>query len=93
MAEIASKQEQEDSQPEEIDEYHISTIGAKVTTDSSISVLYRCCDKLPKDKSYTPRPTFQFTSYGDGYECTVTLPPSAMFQILVGPKAEKQARS
>ncbi|WVZ67722.1 hypothetical protein U9M48_016765 [Paspalum notatum var. saurae] len=92
MAEIASNREPEDSRPnffptEEITEYHISRTGAKITTDSSISVLYQYCDKLPKDKYYTPKPSFQFTRYGDGCECTVTLPSSAMFQVLVGPKA------
>jgi len=55
MAEIASNREPEDSHPsffptEGINEYHISTTGAKITTDSSISVLYQYCDKLPKDK-------------------------------------------
>ncbi|RLN24659.1 hypothetical protein C2845_PM07G32210 [Panicum miliaceum] len=98
VAEIASNREPEDSHPsffptEEINEYHISTTGAKITTDSSISVLYQYCDKLPKDKYYTPRPTFQFTHYGDGYECTVTLPSSAMFQLLVGPKARSMQKA
>ncbi|RCV28682.1 hypothetical protein SETIT_5G422300v2 [Setaria italica] len=100
MAEIASNREPEDSHPsffpiptEEINEYHISTTGAKITTDSSISVLYQYCDKLPKDKYYTPRPTFQFSQYGDGYECTVTLPSSAMFQLLVGPKARNMQKA
>jgi endoribonuclease Dicer len=55
MAEIASNREPEDSHPnffptEEINEYHISSTGAKITTDSSISVLNQYCDKLPKDK-------------------------------------------
>ncbi|KAJ1286734.1 hypothetical protein BS78_03G374900 [Paspalum vaginatum] len=98
MAEIASNREPEDSHPsfyptEEIIEYHISTTGAKITTDSSISVLYQYCDKLPKDKYYTPKPTFQFTHYGDGCECTVTLPSSAMLQVLVGPKARNMQKA
>jgi hypothetical protein len=55
MAEIASNREPEDSHPnffptEELNEYHISTTGAKITTDSSIGVLNQYCDKLPKDK-------------------------------------------
>lgn len=55
MAEIASNRDPEDSHPnffptEEINEYHISTTGAKITTDSSISVLNQYCDKLPKYK-------------------------------------------
>jgi hypothetical protein len=55
MTGIASNREPEDSHPsflptEEINEYHISKTGAKITTDSSISVLNQYCDKLPKDK-------------------------------------------
>ncbi|CAL4972547.1 unnamed protein product [Urochloa decumbens] len=97
MTEIASNREPEDSHTsffptEEINEY-ISTTGAKITTDSSISVIYQYCDKLPKDKYYTPKPTFQFGQYGDGYECTVTLPSSAMFQLLVGPKARNTQKA
>ncbi|ONM35314.1 dicer-like 104 [Zea mays] len=98
MTGIASNREPEDSHPsflptEEINEYHISKTGAKITTDSSISVLNQYCDKLPKDKYYTPRPKFQFTHYGDGYECTVTLPSSAMFQLLVGQKARNMQKA
>ncbi|CAO2167444.1 unnamed protein product [Urochloa humidicola] len=98
MTEIASNREPEDPQTsfvptEEINEYHIRTTGAKITTDSSISVLNQYCDKLPKDKYYTPKPTFQFSQYGDGYECTVTLPSSAMFQLLVGPKARNKQKA
>nr|CAB3475177.1 unnamed protein product [Digitaria exilis] len=98
MTEIASNREPEDSPPsffptEEINEYYISTTGAKITTDSSISVLNQYCDKLPKDKYYTPKPKFQCTPYGDGYECTVTLPSSAMFQLLVGPRARNMQKA
>jgi hypothetical protein len=55
MTEIASNREPEDSHPsffptEEVNDYYINTTGAKITTDSSISVLYQYCDKLPKDK-------------------------------------------
>ncbi|XP_062207830.1 endoribonuclease Dicer homolog 3a isoform X2 [Phragmites australis] len=98
MVDIASNREPEDPHPsffptEEINEYHIATTGAKLTADSSISVLYQYCEKLPKDKYYTPRPTFQFTHYGDGYECTVTLPSSAVFQLSVGPKARNMQKA
>ncbi|KAF8664946.1 hypothetical protein HU200_054266 [Digitaria exilis] len=98
MTEIASNREPEDSPPsffptEEINEYYISTTGAKITTDSSISVLNQYCDKLPKDKYYTPKPKSQCTPCGDGYECTVTLPSSAMFQLLVGPKARNMQKA
>ncbi|KAK3162796.1 hypothetical protein QOZ80_1BG0093880 [Eleusine coracana subsp. coracana] len=87
MVEAASNREPDDLHPnffpaEEINEYLISTTGAKITTASSISVLYQYCEKLPKDKYNTPKPTFEFTDYCDGYECTVTLPSSAVFQVL-----------
>jgi hypothetical protein len=55
MVETASNREPDDRRPnffsaEEINEYHISTTGAKITTDSSINVLYQYCVKLSKDK-------------------------------------------
>ncbi|KAL6613967.1 hypothetical protein ACP70R_036237 [Stipagrostis hirtigluma subsp. patula] len=98
MVQIASNREPEDPHPsffpnEEINEYVVGTTGAKITADSSISVLYQYCEKLPKDKYFTPRPTFQFTPYGDGFECTVTLPPNAAFQLLVGPKARNMQKA
>ncbi|GJM92126.1 hypothetical protein PR202_ga08557 [Eleusine coracana subsp. coracana] len=87
MVEAASNREPDDLHPnffpaEEINEYLISTTGAKITTASSISVLYN-----------TPKPTFEFTDYCDGYECTVTLPSSAVFQVLVGPKARNMHKA
>lgn len=70
---------------EEIDEYIVESSGATITADSSISLIYRYCEKLPRDKYFTPKPDFQFTCYGGAYECTLTLPPNAAFQTLVGP--------
>lgn len=98
MVEIASNRESEDLLPgffpiEEINEYHIGTTGAKVTADSSINVIYQYCDKLPKDKYYTPRPTFQSTHHADGCVCTLTLPSSAVFRLLVGPKARNMHKA
>lgn len=34
---------------------------------------------------YTPKPIFQFALHGGSYECTLTLPPNAAFQRIVGP--------
>lgn len=66
MIETASNREPDDRHPsffpdEEINEYHISTTGAKVTTDSSISVLYQYCEKLPKDKYGDYKLTISFS--------------------------------
>jgi endoribonuclease Dicer len=55
MVKIASSRESGNLSPgfvpnEEINEYHVGTTGAKVTADSSISIVYRYCEKLPQDK-------------------------------------------
>uniref|UniRef100_A0A0E0FXC3 Uncharacterized protein n=1 Tax=Oryza nivara TaxID=4536 RepID=A0A0E0FXC3_ORYNI len=98
MVKIASSRESGNLSPgfvpnEEINEYHVGTTGAKVTADSSISIVYRYCEKLPQDKCYSPKPTFEFTHHDDGYVCTLALPPSAVLQILVGPKARNMHKA
>lgn len=35
---------------EEIDVYCVKTTGATVTAESSINLIYKYCEKLPKDK-------------------------------------------
>ncbi|KAG1358569.1 putative Endoribonuclease Dicer [Cocos nucifera] len=73
------------SSSEEIDAYYVESTGARVTADSSVSLVYKYCEKLPRDKYFTPKPVFEFTLYGGSYQCTLTLPPNAAFQTLVGP--------
>lgn len=34
----------------ETETFHVKLTGATVTADSSVSLIYRYCDKLPKDK-------------------------------------------
>uniref|UniRef100_A0A0D9V9B3 Uncharacterized protein n=1 Tax=Leersia perrieri TaxID=77586 RepID=A0A0D9V9B3_9ORYZ len=97
MVEIASSREPQNLLSgfvpnEEINEYRVGRTGAKVTTGSSISIVHRYCEKLPKDKYY-PKPTFQFTHHGDGYVCKLTLPSSAVLQFLVGPKARNMQKA
>lgn len=66
--------------------YFVDATGASITADSSVSLIHRYCERLPSDKYFTPKPTFQFSNLGDrSYECTLTLPPNAAFQTLVGP--------
>ncbi|XP_006645199.1 endoribonuclease Dicer homolog 3a isoform X3 [Oryza brachyantha] len=98
MVEIDSSRESEYLLPgfvhnEEINEYSVGTTGAKVTADSSISIVYRYCQELPKDKCYSPKPTFQFTQHDDGCVCTLKLPSSAALQLLVGPKAKNMHKA
>ncbi|KAJ0977945.1 hypothetical protein J5N97_013419 [Dioscorea zingiberensis] len=70
---------------EKIDSYHVESTGATLTADSSISLIYKYCEKLPRDKYFTPKPVFQFSVYDGYFECTLTLPPTAAFQTLLGP--------
>ncbi|KAK8940022.1 hypothetical protein KSP40_PGU012342 [Platanthera guangdongensis] len=70
---------------EEISTYRVESTGAIVTSDASVSLIHKYCDKLPKDKYFTPRPAFQFDICGGTYECTITLPANAAFRTLVGP--------
>ncbi|XP_078169744.1 endoribonuclease Dicer homolog 3a-like isoform X2 [Carex rostrata] len=67
-------------------EYCIESTGAKVTISSSISIIYRYCEKLPRDKFYIPRPTLEVKHCCSGsYKCKLILPPSSAFQTLEGP--------
>ncbi|KAF3337365.1 endoribonuclease Dicer 3a-like protein [Carex littledalei] len=67
-------------------EYCIESTGAKVTMSSSISIIYRYCEKLPRDKFYIPRPTFEVKHCCSGsYKCKLILPPTSAFQTLEGP--------
>ncbi|KAB1225575.1 hypothetical protein CJ030_MR1G020790 [Morella rubra] len=65
--------------------YYVNVTGASVTADSSVSLIHRYCEKLPGDKYFVPKPTFQFSCLGGSYECTMTLPPNAAFQTIIGP--------
>ncbi|CAL5419477.1 unnamed protein product [Camellia sinensis] len=69
----------------EIDAYYVDATGASVTVDSSVNLIHRYCEKLPRDEYFTPKPIFQFILSGESYQCNLTLPPNAAFQTLVGP--------
>ncbi|XP_020585033.1 endoribonuclease Dicer homolog 3a isoform X2 [Phalaenopsis equestris] len=70
---------------EEINTYHVDSTGATLTVDASVGLIYKYCDKLPRDKYFTPRPVFQFDVCSGTYECTITLPANAAFRTLAGP--------
>ncbi|MCL7031503.1 hypothetical protein MKW94_015389 [Papaver nudicaule] len=70
---------------EETEPYYVESTGASVTVDSSVSLIYRYCEKLPGDKYFQPKPIFQLQLIGGAYECILTLPPNAPFQRLAGP--------
>lgn len=71
----------------EVPPYVVESTGASVTADSSISLIHRYCQKLPHDKSFSPKPDFELLTEGNLYTCKLTLPPNASFQTLIGPVA------
>nr|AJA90756.1 Dicer-like 3 [Cycas revoluta] len=68
--------------------YRVTSTGATVNCDSSISFIYKYCAKLPGDRYYSPRPEFMARKV-DGednmYECILRLPPNAPFQEVISP--------
>ncbi|KAG1355238.1 hypothetical protein COCNU_07G013500 [Cocos nucifera] len=68
-----------------VDVYCVESTGATVTADSSVSLIYKYCDQLPKDRYFIPKPSFQLLVKDGLFECTLTLPPNAAFQTMVGP--------
>ncbi|GMI97873.1 dicer-like 3, DICER-LIKE 3 [Hibiscus trionum] len=70
---------------EEPNVFVVDATGASVTADSAVSLIHRYCGKLPGDKYYTPKPSFEFTSSEGLYECKLTLPVNAAFRTIVGP--------
>ncbi|KAK1314457.1 hypothetical protein QJS10_CPA06g01908 [Acorus calamus] len=67
------------------DVYCVKSTGAIVTLNSSISVIRKYCDMLPKDKYFKPKPILHCSSCGGYFEWTLSLPPNAAFQTMVGP--------
>lgn len=73
----------------EANTYIVDTTGASVTTNSSVSLIYKYCEKLPGDMYFIPKPKFCVTLSKGLFECELTLPPSAVIQKVVGPKDRK----
>ncbi|XP_028797129.1 endoribonuclease Dicer homolog 3a-like [Neltuma alba] len=98
MEDVAMKRELDSSalvpyRNEEIHTYSVNKTGARVTADSSVSLIHRYCEKLPGDKYFVPKPIFQL-SYSEGnYQCKLSLPPSAPFHTLIGPASSNSQLS
>ncbi|OAY54204.1 endoribonuclease Dicer homolog 3 isoform X4 [Manihot esculenta] len=75
---------------EETKSYIVNATGASVTQDSSVTHIYRYCEKLPGDRYFTPRPTFEYEFFDRSCQCKLKLPASAAFQTLVGPVCRSQ---
>ncbi|KAL6643233.1 hypothetical protein ACP70R_021414 [Stipagrostis hirtigluma subsp. patula] len=67
--------------------YHVDSTGATITADCCVNIIYKYCEKLPKDRYYTPKPSFELGLKDGSYQCTLTLPPNAAFRSIVGPSS------
>lgn len=62
----------------------LQVIKVGLVTAYAPNMTYYCLHAL--NRYYSPKPKFDFScSGGMSYACTLTLPPSAPFQTLVGP--------
>ncbi|XP_061374875.1 endoribonuclease Dicer homolog 3a isoform X2 [Gastrolobium bilobum] len=68
--------------------YYVDSTGASVTLDSSVSLINRYCGKLPRDKYFCAKPTFEFLPMEGGYKSKIILPPNAAFHTMVGPSGK-----
>ncbi|KAG9458819.1 hypothetical protein H6P81_003327 [Aristolochia fimbriata] len=69
--------------------YIVESTSATVSAASSISLIYKYCEKLPGDKYFTPKPLFVCDLSEGSYICTLTLPANAAFVKLVGPPSKR----
>ncbi|XP_068656481.1 endoribonuclease Dicer homolog 3a isoform X2 [Aristolochia californica] len=69
--------------------YIVESTKATVTAGSSIGLIYKYCQKLPKDKYFLPKPVFVCDLDQGSYICTLTLPPNAAFKKIVGPPSKR----
>uniref|UniRef100_A0A0E0M8Z7 Uncharacterized protein n=1 Tax=Oryza punctata TaxID=4537 RepID=A0A0E0M8Z7_ORYPU len=65
--------------------YQVQSTGATITADCCVNLIRKYCEKLPKDRYFMPKPSFEVTIEDGSFKCTLTLPPNAAFQSIVGP--------
>ncbi|KAG0553607.1 hypothetical protein KC19_12G024900 [Ceratodon purpureus] len=64
------------------DSYRVEKTGASVTTETSVKLIIRFCQKLPGDKYYTPKPEFLVREVDSQYRCVLKLPhPSPISEV------------
>ncbi|RLN16547.1 hypothetical protein C2845_PM02G11130 [Panicum miliaceum] len=65
--------------------YHVDLTGATITAGCCVNLIYKYCEKLPKDRYYMPKPSFDVALKDGSYQCTLIMPPNAAFRSIVGP--------
>lgn len=72
--------------------YSVDSTGATISTQTSISLLYHYCSKLPHDEFFTPMPDFFNVDDTEGITCHIILPSNAPIHHIVGaPQCSKEA--
>ncbi|KAJ1295101.1 hypothetical protein BS78_01G198000 [Paspalum vaginatum] len=65
--------------------YHVDSTGATITADCCVNLIHQYCEKLPKDRYYMPKPSFELDLKDGSYQCTLIMPSNAAFRSIVGP--------
>ncbi|PNT67584.1 hypothetical protein BRADI_3g29287v3 [Brachypodium distachyon] len=65
--------------------YHVDSTGATITAECCVNLIRKYCEKLPKDRYYMPKPSYEMAVEDGSYQCTLILPPNAAFQRIIGP--------
>ncbi|CAI9755614.1 unnamed protein product [Fraxinus pennsylvanica] len=78
------------SATKEVPAYLVEVTGASVAANSSISLVHRYCDKLPRENNVVLKPTFECFQEGSFYRCKLVLPPGAPFQTITGPESRSR---
>ncbi|KAH9603173.1 hypothetical protein KSS87_008418 [Heliosperma pusillum] len=65
------------------DVYSVGFTGATISTQTSISLLYHYCSKLPRDEYFIPKPDLFYVDDTEGTICHIILPSNAPIHHVV----------
>lgn len=72
--------------------YSIGSTGATISTQTSVSLLYHYCSKLPRDEYFNPKPDLFYVDDADGVICHIILPCNApIHHIVSAPQSSIEA--
>ncbi|KAK9706277.1 hypothetical protein RND81_07G114300 [Saponaria officinalis] len=63
--------------------YSVGLTGATISTQTSISLLYHYCSKLPRDEYFNPKPDLFYVDDTEGTICHIILPSNAPIHHIV----------
>ncbi|KAL9242481.1 hypothetical protein vseg_016474 [Gypsophila vaccaria] len=72
--------------------YSVGQTGATISTQTSISLLYHYCSKLPRDEYFNPKPDIFYVDDTEGTICHIILPSnSPIHHIVSAPQSSVDA--